>query len=198
VKVDGGKFQLSYRRGYFTNQANQTASSNGSVPENVTAAAVLGAPPSTQIVFEAKVLPEGDPGIAGPLPDESQKGNPTSQFKGSPHPYVVDLGVPPRALDFIEVSGGARTAQLEIALVAYDREGQAVNTVGRQFALSFTAAQYERLAASEKGIPVRLRLDLPAGGNIVRAVVYDPATAKVGSLEIPVDVPALGANTSSK
>jgi hypothetical protein len=113
----------------------------------------------------------------------------------------VDLGVPPGELDFTEGAGGARTAQVEIALVAYDKDGQAVNSLGRQFALSLTATQYEALAAAGKGIPVRQLLDLPAGADIVRAVVYDPATAKVGSLEIPVQVAsggtAAGANTSS-
>ena len=199
VKVDGSKYQLAYRRGYFTDQENKAAS-GGPVPEEVTSAAVLGAPPSTQLLFQARVLPEGDPALAGPLPDKNLKQNPTSAFKGAPHSYVVDLGVPPGELDFTEGAGGARTAQVEIALVAYDKDGQAVNSLGRQFALSLTAAQYEALAAAGKGIPVRQLLDLPAGADIVRAVVYDPATAKVGSLEIPVQVAsgnAAGANTSS-
>jgi VWFA-related protein len=198
VKVDGGKYQLSYRRGYFTGQGDETPSSSGTVPADVTSAAVLGAPPATQILFQAKILPEGDPGIAGPLPDKNPKDNPTSAFKGAPHPYVVDLGVPPGELDFTQGAGGARTAQLAIALVAYNREGQAVNSLGQQFALSLTAAQYGGLAASGKGIPVRVMLDLPAGANVVRAVVYDPSTAKVGSLEVPVAVQDAGANTSSK
>ncbi len=198
VKVDGGKYQLSYRRGYYTDEGNQTTSSSGSVPADVTAAALLGAPPSTQIVFQAKVLPEGDPGIMGPLPDKSLKENPTSEFKGAPHSYVVDLVVPAGELDFTEGAGGARTAHVQIALVAYNKDGQAVNSVARQFALSLTAAQYDGLAAAGKGIPVRQLLDLPSGANVMRAVVYDPARAKVGSLEIPIDVPGAEANTSSK
>ena len=197
VKVDGGKFQLSYRRGYFTDQGNQATSSSGSVPADVTAAALLGAPPSTQLLFQARVLPEGDPALTGSLPDKNLKENPTSAFKGAPHSYVVDLGVPPGELDFTEGAGGTRTAQVEIALVAYNQEGQAVNSVGRHFALSLTAAQYQGLAAAGKGFPVRQLLDLPRGADIVRAVVYDPATAKVGSLEIPVQVTDAGANSSS-
>ncbi len=191
VKVDGGKFQLSYRRGYFTEQENQNAS-GGPVAKEVTSAAVLGAPPATQILFQAKVLPEGDPRIAGQLPDGNVKDNPTAAFKGAPHPYVVDLGVQPGDLDFAEGANGVRTARLEIALVAYDKDGQPVNSLGRQFSLTFPAAQFERLAAAGKDIPVRLMLNLPTGANVVRAVVYDPATAKTGSLEIPVQVASGG------
>ncbi len=70
--------------------------------------------------------------------------------------------------------------------MAYDSEGNSVNTLGRKLDFNLTAEQYERLPAEGKGIPVRLALDLPSGANVVRVVVYDPATAKTGSLEIPV------------
>jgi len=76
--------------------------------------------------------------------------------------------------------------------VAYDKDGQPVNSLGRQFSLTFPAAQFEQLSAAGKGIPVRLAIDLPAGADVVRAVVYDLATAKTGSLEIPVEVTGSG------
>jgi VWFA-related protein len=196
VRIDGGKYQLSYRRGYFSDQEDQNASQGGPVPAEVTSAALLGAPPATQILFQARVLPEGDPGIGGPLPDKNLKDNPTSAFKGAQHPYVVDLGVQPGDLNFAEGPGGAQTAHLAIALVAYDKDGQPVNSLGRQFALSLPPAQLERLSAAGRGIPVRVMLNLPAGAIVVRAVVYDPSTAKVGSIEVPVDVPSEAAASS--
>jgi VWFA-related protein len=196
VKVDGSKYQLAYRRGYFTNQENKAAS-GGPVPEEVTSAAVLGAPPATQILFQARVLPEGDPEVAGPLDDKNLKDNPTSAFRGASHRYVVDLAVQPGDLDFTG-AGGTRTAQIAIALVAYDREGQPVNSLGRQFEISLPATEIERLTAAGKGIPVRTLLNLPAGSIVVRAVVYDPATARIGSIEIPVVVPDAGSGAGAK
>ena len=202
VKVEGGKYQLSYRRGYFVEQGNETESAGGPVPREVTSAALLGAPPATQILFQARVLPEGDPALTGQMPEQTAKENRTGEFKGAPHSYVLDLGVQPVDLQFAGSANGARTAHLAIALVAYDREGQAVNSMGQQFSLSLPAAQLDRLSTAGKGIPVRMKLDLPAGANVVRAVVYDPATAKIGSMEIPVQVPDSSAgaasNTSSK
>lgn len=202
VKVDGSKYQLAYRRGYYPEDESKPASGAGAAPGEVTAAAVLGAPPSTQILFLARVLPEGDPALTGPLPEKELKDNPTRAFKGAPHPYVVDLGVQLGDVTFAEGADGARSARLEIALVAYDAAGEPVNSMGRQFDLTLPAAQFQRLSAAGKGVPVRMMLDLPSGANVVRAVVYDPATAKTGSLEIPVQVTGsgtvAGANASSK
>jgi VWFA-related protein len=202
VRLDGGKYQLAYRRGYYADAGSKPPSETGPVPGAVTAATMLGAPPSTQILFQARVLPEEDPAVTGPLPNKELKDNPTGAFKGAPHPYVVDLGVELGDVSFAQIANGARTAQLEIALVAYNSEGKPVNSLGREFNLNLSAAQFDQLSAAGKGIPVRLMLNLPSGANVVRAVVYDPSAAKVGSLEIPVQVTGAGTvaatNPSSK
>jgi hypothetical protein len=77
---------------------------------------------------------------------------------------------------------------LECALVAYDAEGKAANSIGRAFALNFTPEQYEQLRSSGKAISVRLGLDLPPGEDVLRIVVYDSESARTGSLEIPIRV----------
>ena len=194
VKVDGSKYQLSYRRGYYTDDASKPADNTGGAqgaggaPEPMTAAAVLGAPPSTQILFQARVLAEGDPELKGPEPENGPAGDKSASLKGGAHRYIVDLTVGLQDLTFTQDADGKRSTELECALVAYDSEGNSVNSLGRKLDFNLTAEQYERLSAEGKGIPVRLALDLPSGANVVRAVVYDPATAKTGSLEIPVQV----------
>jgi hypothetical protein len=152
------------------------------------AAAVLGAPPSTQIVFQARVLAEGDPALKGPEPENEPAGDKSASLRGGAHRYIVDLTVSTQDLTFAQGTDGKRHTELECALVAYDSEGNSVNSLGRKLDFNLTAEQYGRLIAEGKGVPVRLALDLPSGANVVRAVVYDPATAKTGSLEIPVQV----------
>jgi hypothetical protein len=44
--------------------------------------------------------------------------------------------------------------------------------------------------ASDSTISLRGALDLPAGQISLRIAVYDPATVRVGSLEVPVSVVA--------
>jgi VWFA-related protein len=188
VKVDGSKYQLSYRRGYYTDTASKPADNNAGAPGPMAAAAVLGAPPSTQIVFQARVLPEGDPELKGPEPENGSAGDKSASLKGGAHRYIVDLTVALQDLTFAQSADGKRSTELECALVAYDSEGNSVNSLGRKVAFNLTAEQYERLTAEGKGVPVRLALDLPSGAIVVRALVFDPATAKTGSLEIPVQV----------
>ncbi len=188
VKVDGSKYQLSYRRGYYTDTANKPSDNSAGAPGPMAAATLLGAPPSTQIVFQARVLAEGDPELKGPEPQNGLAGDKSASLKGGAHRYIVDLTVGLQDLTFTQGTDGKRSTELECALVAYDSDGNSVNSLGRKLDFNLTAGQYERLAAEGKGVPMRLALDLPSGAIVVRAVVYDPATAKTGSLEIPVRV----------
>lgn len=55
VKVDGGKLQLAYRRGYYTNDLDTPVGNVSGPASLITEAMELGAPPSTQILFRARV-----------------------------------------------------------------------------------------------------------------------------------------------
>ena len=96
----------------------------------------------------------------------------------------MDLSVPLQNLSLAEGTSGAGLAQ--VALVAYGDEGEVVNFSGRAFHFNLPAAQYRKLTASGGAISAHLGLDLPARDVVVRIVVYDPASAKTGSIEIPI------------
>ncbi len=187
VKVDGAKYQLAYRRGYYTDDTSRPTENTGKVPEAMTQAAVLGAPPSTQIVFQAQVLPESATETNGAAPIDNVAGEKTTSFPGGARRCKVDLSVPLQNLTFAEGTGGAGRAQFESALVAYNDEGLIVNTVGRAFHFDLQAGEYQRLIAAGGAVLAHLALDLPASGVTLRIVVYDPASAKTGSLEVPVE-----------
>jgi len=188
VKVEGSKYQLAYRQGYYSDVRSQPADSSGGVPGSMTEAAMLGAPPSTQILFQVRALPLGDPELTGPLPGDAPAGDKAANLKGGAHRFIVDLSVDPKGLTFAEGADGARRTQLDCALVAYDREGKPVNSLGRSFDLHLSPEQYQQLLASGGIVPVRLAFDLPAGDSVLRIVLYEPASAKTGSLEIPLRV----------
>ena len=188
VKVEGGKYQLAYRQGYYSEGASKSAGSTSGMPNPMIAAAVLGAPPSTQIQFQARVLPAGDPALKGLVPDSEPAGDKAASLKGGAHRYIVDLGVDPQGLTFAEGADGAQRTQLECALVVYDGEGNPVNSLGRSFGIHLTAEQYQHLQAAGGTVPMRLAIDLPSGEVTLRIVTYEPASARTGSLEIPVKV----------
>jgi VWFA-related protein len=200
VKVDGAKDQLAYRRGYYTDDNSKPAENSGRMPDAMTQAAVLGAPPSTQILFQTRVVPESSPGPDGAAPDDNMAGEKTASFPGGARRYAVDLSVPLENLTLAEGTGGAGRAQFESALVAYNDEGQVVNSLGRAFHFDLPAAQYQKLMASGGAISAHLALDLPVRDVVLRIVVYDPASAKTGSIEIPIqgaDKQARSQNKSS-
>ena len=186
VKVGGGKYQLAYRGGYYADDGSKPESGSDGANSAMAAAAVLGAPPSTQILFQERVLPEGDPQIQGPVPDEGSGTEKPASLPAGTHSFVVDLNVDLQDLTFAEDAGGARRAQLECAFLAYDSEGKAVKSLGRRFDLKLETEQYERMRAARNSVPMRLVVELPASAVVLRTVVYDPASIKTGSLEIPI------------
>jgi len=190
VKLDGGKYQLDYRRGYYTDDTSKLAGNAGGVAGPMTAAAVPGAPPSTQILFQAQVLPEDDAQLSGKAPESQPAGETAAGANAGSHRYVVDLEVQLNDLTFAPEADGATGTRFECALVAYDGEAKPVKSLARSFDYALPADQYERLSAADKSVSERLAVDLPAAAVGVRIVVYDPASAKTGSLEIPLHVPS--------
>jgi VWFA-related protein len=188
VKVEGSKYQLAYRQGYYSDVRSKPADSSGGVPGPMTAAAVLGAPPSTQILFQVRALPLGDPELTGPLPGNAPAGDKAASLKGGAHRFIVDLSVDPKGLTFAGGADGTLRTQLECALVAYDGEGKPVNSLGRSFDFHLSPEQYQQLLAAGETVPMRLALDLPAGDSVLRIVLYEPVSARTGSLEIPMRV----------
>jgi VWFA-related protein len=186
VKVNGARYQLAYRRGYYADDTRTLDDTARGAASLITEAMELGAPPSTQILFRAGVLQANDPQFMGAVLDDKTAGEKATGFPGGIHRYVVDLSVQTQSLTFAEGAGGARSTQLQCGLAAYNGQGEAMNSLFRTFDVHLTSEEYERLRATKEGIPVRLALDLPAGEVALRIVVYAPGTAKTGSLEIPV------------
>lgn len=186
VKVSGGRYQLSYRRGYYSRNAAPMEAGAGEIPSPMAEAAEFGAPPSTQILFQARLRQESTPSRQGAALNRLATGEKSAGFAGGTRRYIVDLRVEPKGITFAEGANGARQSRLECALVAYDAQGRTVNSLGRAFNIDLPPGHYKKLIAAGGTIPIRLALDLPAGETALRAVVYDPASARTGSLEIPV------------
>ncbi|MGA3034386.1 MAG: hypothetical protein ABSD70_13945 [Terracidiphilus sp.] len=75
-------------------------------------------------------------------------------------------------------------------LVAYDAGGKRVNFTDQGTIFNLKPEGYARMLDTNTNISHRIVLDLPAGQILLRVVVYDPVTVRVGSLEVPVRVAA--------
>ena len=76
VRVPEVKYQLAYRRGYYATDPKQ-AGQAAAGPNPMTAAMEPGIPPLSQVIFEARVLPAGDPALHGLQPTPGGAGKPT-------------------------------------------------------------------------------------------------------------------------
>jgi hypothetical protein len=71
-----------------------------------------------------------------------------------------------------------------VGLLAYDRDGHAVNWAGGTMVVSLSAEQFA--AIERTGIPAHLEIDLPRTGIFLEAGVYDWIARKAGTVEIPI------------
>ena len=145
-----------------------------------------GAPPATQILFHARVLPITDPVLHGINVPVGSAGEMAGDIRGPVQHTIVDLTVDAHGLMFHETPEGVHQARIESTLTAYDADGKRINYVLRGIQLIIKRDGYAGVMAD--GVPVRLALDLPAGRCFLRIAVYDLDAGTVGSLEVPLAV----------
>lgn len=187
VKVDSGGYGLAYRHGYYADPPDKASAPGANT--GVGAAILDGAPQSTGILFQSRVLAATDAAFQGAKLDQGPAGEMAAAFKGPSQRFIVDTLVDPRGLAFDAAPDGMHHTYAEFMLVAFDGDGNRVNYVERGLQMKLTQESYKRMMAS--GIPERLALDLPAGKFTLRIVVYDPAASRTGSLVVPVTVDAM-------
>jgi len=187
VEIDDGHYDLAYRRGYYADPTNKPSDHNPGVPSPIDEATLHGAPPATQIIFAARVLPATDPAFAKVKMTKGAIGEMAKSLKGPLHRYFVDFTVDPTTVAFNPAMGGERDAQIEFVLMAYDADGNRVNYLDNGFQISLNAARYA--FTMSHGIRAQMALDLPAGAGFLRVAVLDLTTQHAGSLEVPLTVP---------
>jgi VWFA-related protein len=184
VKVDDCDCQLEHRAGYYADPPDKPAMAAASLMATAT---LHGAPPSSQVLFQARVLPATDPEVKDAKLSEGPIGEMAAALKPPTYRYVADLAVDARTLTLLAGEGTGRVGELEFALVAYDADGKRMNIVDRKTGISLSTQQYADLM--KQGLQARMALELPAGENYLVIAVHDIAGARVGSVEIPLRVP---------
>jgi VWFA-related protein len=188
INLDNRDLKLAYRHGYYADPPDKPSAHNPGQTSLIVAATLHGAPPSTQILFQARVLPATDPLLKGTNLPAGPAGELTATLKTPPHRIIADLKIDPHGLLYDSSSDGALHSKVEFMLVAYDTEGQRINYLDSGFQLSLKAGQLAE--TMNTGIRIRLPLDLPAGRFSLRIAVHDLAAGRAGSLEVPVTVAA--------
>ncbi len=185
VRVDSGGYDLEYRHAYF---ADSPAEAMRWIPGKMNPlidAMQHGTLPLSQVTFEVRILPEGDPALGGEKATlERAAATPT----GLKHPthYLVDYWIDPREVDAKLLPDGKQHREIELTQVAYNDEGIRVNYTDIGLGVDLTDAQAAQ--AEHGGIRLHQEIDLPAGQDYLRVGVHDLLSGRIGTVEVPVGV----------
>lgn len=178
VKLTQGKYQLAYRRGYNADPASAIVAAPDTDPLHPMMA--MGMPNATQLLYRVRALPAS----SQPAPGAPHAGK-NANLSGPVTRYSVDFVVPSNDLHLETAPNGRHGGKIELQLLAYDRDGHAVNWAGGTLVMNMTPEVYAQIQRS--GIPAHFDIDLPANQEIdLETGVYDPATGKAGTLSIPL------------
>ena len=183
IKLDVGKYQLFYRRGYFADEGSLPQSRGSKGADGVFVAAMRrGVPSATQIVFDVRVVPSGPQPPPGPIVGEN------STLKRPVTRYAVDYAADLSAINLNLTSKGFHKGEVLLVAAAYDREGKLLNAISTTQPIALGPEAYAQF--SQNGLQIHQVIDLPKGEVYLRTGIYDPDSGHIGTLEIPMNVAA--------
>jgi hypothetical protein len=98
--------------------------------------------------------------------------------------YTIDYAADPRGVRLDAGSDGQRHGNLIFAAVAYDANNKQINSFWHPLQVDLRPAEYA--LAQTSGIFFQKEFDVPAGTVALRVGVYDPASGRMGTLDVPL------------
>jgi len=180
VKTAKGSYSLGYRRGYYAVSPQEALADNAAqLADPLHTFMGLGMPIFDQVHYKALIVPAIGASNSGTL------GASGSHKREAPAAaYHVNFAIPVGDLTFALSPDGVRHCVIEVSLVAYDRYGAPVYSQSKPLDLALDPNLY---AASERtGVQIHEAIDLPKGDLWLRTGIFDRASARVGTLEVPM------------
>jgi VWFA-related protein len=181
VKLVTVKHNLTYRRSYFEDDPAGMKAQSAQTKDPLRPLMERGMPDFTELRYQTHIAPDD----SQPAADAPRAGE-NSALKPPFTRYGVDLVLSTDNLSLDMDAGGVRHGKIEVALVAYNRDGKPLNWMVHLVGLVIRPEQYE--GAQKSGIPFHLDIDVPSGEVYLRSGICDTASGKAGTLEIPLSV----------
>jgi VWFA-related protein len=177
IKVRQHGYKLAYRRGYYTDDPNKPPL----VVQNDPLKPLMdpGMPNLVQILYNVKVMSAGTP----PASQAAVAGN-NAALQVPLLRYGIDFAISSNDLNFLVEPDGIRKGDIELALVAYDGDGNVVSRLFKTIEMTLQPKLYA--AFQQGGVQVHEDFDVPKTGVSLRTGVYDTRSSKTGTLEIPL------------
>jgi VWFA-related protein len=181
IKLRQGKYKLAYRRGYYAD--NAASLQNAQISDPLAPLLVPDIPSSTQIIYQVHVIPSAQQ----PAQNGVRAGG-NAKLTAPLIRYRIDFAIPAKDVDLQPAPNGTHIGKIEVALVAYDHGGKALNWTAGTMTESLDAESYA--SAQHSGISAHLEIDLPKVDALVATGVYDWGSQMIGTLEIPLSYAA--------
>src|SRR6266852_1698640 len=172
VKAAQAGTQLTYRRGYYALQERELGETRAAAA--MTAAMRPSVPEFTGLLLKVQVLP----------PDAD-------------HTSVrIDYAVGAREINFTDSADQRKHGTLDCVTTAWDQDFKQVGRVAGSMETTLRLEAYHQVMRT--GVPFHQELELKPGTYTLRLGVLDRGSHKLGTVQVPVTVPAKGNPTVSQ
>lgn len=189
IKAVDKHWKLSWRHGYNADQPDRRGLQVSSEPLHPLM--LLGLPNANEILYAIKVLPAAQqPALGAPLAGKNDK------LKGPVRRLSVDFFIRWSDLKFAPDSGNTHKADIQVELLAYDRNGAPLNWNGGTLLMKLKPETWASIQKS--GVPTHLEIDVPRDQDIVLSTgVYDYGSSRAGTLQVNAPAPPQSAQAQS-
>jgi VWFA-related protein len=164
IKVKRPHVELRHRSGYY---AVAQPEFKGDQAAKMLASAMLPTvPESTMLLLRVQVLP----------PDQDHKA------------VRIDYAVEAQDIAFTDVSGKRKHAAVDFMAAAWDKHNQDVGHATDLMETSIRPEQFEQVMKT--GLPMHQELELKPGSYLLRLGVIDRGSQKIGTVDVPLTIPA--------
>jgi VWFA-related protein len=205
VRLGRGHYNLAYRRSYFaadrdTGTIPQTAADQeDALAESTTAASQFGAPPSHQLVFAVQVDAVGEPVPAtaeqmAALAPYQEKAAKAERIKFVPQTtpasmrqYVIQYGVLAKQLVLPRSANGVYHSDLSMAALAFNQDGATLWGAETRLKADIPSSKIDSIR--KDGFRAAQTFFIPVDIAVLRFVVRDEQSGRVGSMEVRLPLP---------
>lgn len=179
VKISGNDDRLSYRQGYYADE-DRRAPTKQSASDALLRLMVHGLPDFTQVLYKMKIVPSSPQ----PAKDAAIAGM-NVKLKRPVVRYELDFAVAVGDLTLQLSPDGVRHGSIEVAVVAYGRDGVRVNSVIGEQRITLSPKAYTETQGI--GLQVRTEIDVPRGDIYLSTGIHDVASRRAGTISVSLN-----------
>jgi VWFA-related protein len=175
LKTTDRSYKLAYRHGYYAENASFAQAVDPKKNDNLVPLMAFGMPDFDQILYKVQLMrakPESNAAVAGS----------NTELKDPRIRCGVDFAVSPQDLKLESGADGIRHGNIEVMLVAYDREGKLLNSFRKKSEIVLDQKGYADVM--RVGLQMHRDIDVPEGEALLRVGIFDLNSGKAGTLGI--------------